>query len=343
MHCQILLPGLVRPEFDNDAAPPRADALETLMARGRRRPGAAVGTARWLMESYSVAAQRDWPIAPIALLGEGGAPGSDYWMRADPAHLRIHRDQLLLADADMRVSLKEAEALAESLNSHFSEVFRIFPMQPHRWYAKLAAAPDILTTPIEDACGRSLDDVLPQGSGALRWHALLNEVQMLLHEHPVNAAREQAGEPAINALWFWGAGALPTVRAAPFRHVLSNDPLARGLARASGMPAHGLPGSPQAWLASNPDPGRALVVLDDLSAPAAYGDFEAWRLALEEMERCWFAPLLAALRERRIGMLTLQLLSGEAQLQIETTRSDLRYIWRRRRPLAAYLGASADK
>lgn len=341
MHCQILVPGLFGPAAGEGAAPPRAEALETLLAKGRRKFGAAASAATWLMESYSVARQHDWPVAPLALLGEGGAPGTDYWMRADPAHLRVHRDRLLLADAGtFGLSREEAEVLVESLNSHFSEVFRIFPMQPHRWYAKLAGAPELRTTPLEDARGRSLAEILPEGTEAVRWHALMNEIQMLLHEHPVNAAREQRGEPPINALWFWGAGTLPAVGAAPFRHVVASDPLARGLARASGMPAHGLPDSPQAWLASVADSGRALVVLDALSAAAAYGDFEGWRQGLEEMERSWFAPLLSALRRGRIGMLTLQLFAEQAELHIETTQSDLRYFWRRRRPLAAYLAAA---
>ena len=344
MHCHILVPGLFRPQFDGGAALPRALALETLLARGRRRFGAAASTGTWLMKSYAVARQRDWPVAPLALLGEGGAPGSDYWVRADPAHLRIHGDRLLLADAGaFHLSRVEAEALVESLNSHFSEVFRIFPVQPNRWYAKLAAAPELRTTPLEDARGQSLNEILPQGTEAVRWHALMNEIQMLLHQHPVNAVRERQGEAPVNAMWFWGAGALPAVPTAPFQHVIASDPLARGLALASGIPAHGLPDSPQAWLDSNPDSGRALVVLDALSAPAAYGDFQAWRQALEEMERCWFAPLLAALRQGRIGMLTLQLVARQAQLHIETTRSDLRYFWRRREPLAAYLAAPGDE
>jgi hypothetical protein len=36
---------------------------------------------------------------------------------------------------------------------------------------------------------------------------LLSEVQMLLHAHPLNGAREEAGAPVVNAFWLSGCGA----------------------------------------------------------------------------------------------------------------------------------------
>ena len=37
--------------------------------------------------------------------------------------------------------------------------------------------------------------------------ALVNELQMLLHEHPVNEQRAAHGQPTVNSVWLWGAGA----------------------------------------------------------------------------------------------------------------------------------------
>jgi hypothetical protein len=40
-----------------------------------------------------------------------------------------------------------------------------------------------------------------------RWlKRLLTEVQMLLHHHPVNLARQEQGLPVINSLWCWAGG-----------------------------------------------------------------------------------------------------------------------------------------
>ena len=75
--------------------------------------------------------------------------------------------------------------------------------------------------------------------------------------------------------------------------------------------------------------GVALVVLD---APRE-AQLRERRAAIE---RDWFGPLLAALKSGRIGMLTLQLCGVDSLLEVETVRSDLRYFWRRRKPLSAY-------
>ena len=39
----------------------------------------------------------------------------------------------------------------------------------------------------------------------------MNEAQMILHTHPVNAEREARGMPAVNSVWLWGGGTLPAI------------------------------------------------------------------------------------------------------------------------------------
>ncbi len=57
---------------------------------------------------------------------------------------------------------------------------------------------------------------------------------------------------------------------------------------------------------------------------------------LAALERDWFEPLLAALRSRRIGMLSLSLPGADSLFEVETVRSDLRHFWRLRKPLTTY-------
>ena len=40
--------------------------------------------------------QQDWPLAPIASQADGGDPGTDYWLRADPVHLKLEGGRLVL-------------------------------------------------------------------------------------------------------------------------------------------------------------------------------------------------------------------------------------------------------
>src|SRR5882762_9765604 len=261
MHCELYIPDFFPPE-----GLPRADnlaAAQTLIARGRRRRRALPSPETWLFGRFGVARQRDWPVAPYTLLADGGVPERHYWMRADPVHLQVGRDSLGLADsAAFEVSRADSEALAEALNRHFGQAMLFNPLRPARWYVRLDKAPDMQTTPAAAARGAALDGKLPAGPDAMRFHALMNEAQMLLHEHPVNAEREARGEPALNSIWFWGGGAIEAAKARPFSTVIADDPLARGLALAAGIPVRALPKDADSVHAALGDEGRVLVVLD---------------------------------------------------------------------------------
>jgi len=251
-------------------------------------------------------------------------------MRADPVHLQVGRDSLGLSDsAAFDVSRAESEALVETLNHHFGQTMLFYPLRPARWYVRLEKAPELQTTPAAATRGAAIDEKLPSGSDAMRFHAFMNEAQMLLHEHPVNAGREARGEPALNSVWFWGGGVIDAGKARPFSAVIADDPLARGLALAAGIPALALPKDARSALAALGDEGCVLAVPD---APRET-QLRERRAALE---RDWFLPLLAALKSGRIGMLTLHLAGENRLLQVETVRSDLRYFWRLRKPLSTY-------
>src|SRR6267378_4330381 len=205
MHFDLYIPDF----FSAEGVPP-ADSLaaaETLIARGRRKRIASVSPEAWLLGRFGVERQRDWPVAPYTLLADGGAPERHYWMRADPVHLRVGHTSLGLADA-FEVSRAESEALVETLNRHFGPTMLFYPVRPARWYVRLVEAPDMQTTPAAAARGLTIDEKLPSGPHAMRFHALMNEAQMLLHEHPVNAGREARGELALNSIWFWGGGVI---------------------------------------------------------------------------------------------------------------------------------------
>jgi hypothetical protein len=331
MHCHLFIPDFFSAEGEEAE---RLGAAETLFAKGRRRRLAASSREAWLLERFAVPKQRDWPVAPYTLLADGGAPERHFWLRADPVHLRLGRDTLTFSDAAaFEVSRAESEALVETLNRHFGDAMLFYPMQPARWYLRLREAPDMHTTPPSAAREQPIEGHLPSGPDAVRFHALMNEAQMLLHEHPVNAEREARGEPALNSVWFWGGGVIDAAKDRPFSTVIGDDPLARGLALSAGIPVRALSKDASAMLAAAQDEGVALVVLDP--PRSATGHARGHRAALE---RDWFGPLLEALRCGRIGMLTLSLPGADSLLEVETVRSDLRYFWRLKRPLANYLG-----
>ena len=325
----LLVPHLFPPArlLETAAQDLRLPALETLLARGSRLPCPADGVEAALCEALGIARQQDWPLAPITLAADGGDPGDAYWLRADPVHLRVMRDRIVLADSEsLGLSGTEADALAEAVGRHFGTEFSPLAVQPQRWYLRLPDAPRLTTTPLSVAVGRDIDPLLPQGSDAMPFRARLNELQMLLHDHPVNQAREARGEVPVNSLWLWGGGRLPAppAKAPPLYAV---DPEAQALAAFCGAPARALPARLDGRLLE----ADGVILLDALTRSGQVGDPYGWRDALRELERDWFVPLRGMLR--RLGPKGLRLIDPDNGQALDLRAGDAWRVWRRPRPL----------
>ena len=301
--------------------------LARILSRARTASFADRDLESALLDSFGVQRQRDWPVAPFSWLGDGGETGARYWLRADPVHLRAERDALLLVDArHFQLEAEPASALIEALNAHFeSDGLRFFAPSPSRWYVAVDRTSEIVTSPLRAAAGRNIDPLLPKGADALTWHRWFNEIQMLFHSHAVNEAREAAGELTVNSVWFWGGGVLPDAVPGVFASVLGDDPLARGLALASGASWAPLPNRAEQWL-TQASQGEHVLVLNPV--PADRGN------SLADLEQEWFTPMLRALRGRQLSMLSLLVGSGDGTLRFDLSAGDLWKFWRRAPVLA---------
>lgn len=331
MHCELIVPGLFA-----ESSGARAPGLELLLARGRASSAQSESVEAWLQERFGLDVE---PIAAGALTvaASGGDPSGDCWARADPVHLRLLRERLIVVpSAAFTLAAEEAGALVESLNAHFGDRLLLTAVEPARWCARLDQELAFNAPSPLDAAGRDVDLALRIGGEAgKRWAKLLNEIQMLLHAHPVNHAREARGEPVVNSLWLWGAGSAPSDAKSRWQSVSADDPVARGLARLAGTRTLPLAGSADALLGSLETEGRHLVLLDALRAPLALGERARHGECIEALERTWFAPLLAALRAGRVGMVTLHV-PDSIGASFETIRGDLRRFWRRPKALESY-------
>lgn len=345
MNCHLVIPNLFLPE--SAGAEPYRDlalpALETLLARGSHQRLSGMSLERWLAAAFRIASRQDLPLAPINLRGDGVDPGRACWVQADPVHLKVYRDQLLLVDAScFEITRDEAAAMTAALSAHFSaDGIEFIAPVAQRWYARVRAEPRMLTTPTVETAGRGVEPFLPAGDDGPGWRRIANEAQMLLHGHPLNEAREQRGDLPINSVWFWGTGRLADISAtAPYAAVWSADPLSLGLAGIAGVPAHSLPRTGSQLLDSLraiPDDRPQLIVIDELRA-AVCGDAAAWRSALEDLEQRWFAPLLRAVKGRALQALTLYALGPDHSLSATYTRLDQYKLWQSRRPLIDHSG-----
>lgn len=346
MQLTLIVPELVWPEPDDrqtlDAAVcPALSALLTRSPCERRTPQSLEAT---LADAFGLPPGA--PYAAFRLLGEPQAASfpakTSRWVCADPVHLRFHQERIILADnRHFGIALAEAQALAGELNRHFGDIGTFHVASAERWYLALAeTAPGdgfarFDVPPLSAVAGRRVDRQLPetQDNGWLR--KLLNEAQMIMHGHPVNAAREAEGRPAINSLWLWGAGSLPERRASGLGALWSTQPLAIGLARAAGLPVQPVPQYPARLLAQAAPDSHQLVVLDNLLDPVQYEDGEAYVAALETLEKHWFAPLKKALISGRLTRLRIASTTAYGLLAWECTRREQWKFWQRPESLAA--------
>ena len=306
-------------------------ALEKLLARATVAPLKPDTLEAWLCERFAVA---DMAIAPLTLQADGVQPGDAYWMRADPVGISMQRDQMVL-QSDIALSGEEAALLCASLNVHFAQDgLQFVAPHPQRWYLQMDKAPAMVTHPLPQVVGTNMHAHLPYGNDALRWHSVFNEIQMLFYEHAVNQSREQRGVTAVSGVWLWGGGKSPAALSQPYARVAGDSELAWAFAKAAGIPALMVNETlPTGW---SEEGGDMLVVWEGLRSALHSADIGRWRNAVQQFERNFAAPILAALAAGQLGQITLDVLSEGVSRRFVLGRAALWKIWRLPRPLTHY-------
>lgn len=193
------------------------------------------GTAGYLagLGDYFQGVDDNLPAAALTREFLAGDAADASWLSADPAWVRPDINGVrLMACGQLQLDMAEAQALAESLMPLFDDAgMQLEISTPDRWHVRLPADSSlpVFAAP-EQAMGEDLSQHLPQGAQGKRWRVLLNDIQVVLHQHPLNAVRRARGLAPINSVWLWGGGSLPGHLRSALRGVISDDPLLRALA-----------------------------------------------------------------------------------------------------------------
>jgi hypothetical protein len=318
-------------------------ALEKIIGRGAstgsaRTDGLNFSLENLLCEMFGIPCQNDAKIAPISATFDG--LGAGCWLRADPVHLRLQRDQMLLLPGG-EINAQEATQMCASLNEYFAgQGMEFFAPHPQRWYLRVDRLPRIHTRPLSQVIGGDVRGALPTGEEAARWHQVFNEIQMLLFSHPLNESREARGVVTINSLWLWGGGCdIHGTLQKNYDSVISDDVLPEMFATAAGIPFVMWPKNwrvieiPNNGAANN---HRQLLVWAGLRTALQSGDLTAWRSALQDFENNYAQPLWQALRSGKIARLQLDILGRNNIRRVQLTRGDTWAVWRRAKPLSEY-------
>ena len=341
----LLVPGLLGPVPIPPEDIPAVPVLERLLSRGTPFPGGMVGLTESLFAAFGLdlgegggeaprrAAPSSTPSAPLCYLAD--APHGDqsgYRLHADPVHLRLDRDRLLLYDTrHLDLTQGEADTLVALFNAHFAvEGLTLEAPVPGRWYLRLAEAPRVRTWPLDAVVGRSVAPFLPTGEDQRRWIRLLNESQMLFAQAEPNRRREAEGRLPVSGVWPWGGGELSNVEPrSRYSSVFADHPLSVGLARRAGVALHPLAGV-ECGLAAAVAEGQVLVVWDRLWSAVLDADSVVWSEELVRLDD-WLAQVQRLLASRRLHHWILDGCHGHRR---RIARLDAWRLWRRVRPLA---------
>ena len=286
--------------------------------------------ARWLgLERYAAL-----PPASVAAAALPAPPAAQSVWLAEPLHLtegvgRVHLERR----GRLRLARAERERLAEQFNALYAgSGWSLAALQCGGFVLGAPGAEPVETCEPARLPARTLAECLPSGPGAPALRRLGAELEMWLHDHPLNAERAARGEPPVSTLWIWGGGAPPATRlpgAAARGAIHGAEGYLAGLAHLAGSECRQAP--PQWPYAPGAPIGRALQVLEVSEALRREGDFDLLA-AVADLDRRWIAPAVAALLDGRLDRLWL-LANGRAWCLRARDR------WRRWRRGRAGLGA----
>ncbi|MGI9225681.1 MAG: hypothetical protein ACR2QX_14445 [Woeseiaceae bacterium] len=272
---------------------PRDVLGSILRALGRERPRNGLGAMRMWGQT------NDRPTVWIAA--------------ADPVYLEPRLNHLCLhslqAPAVTRSELRALfdhlqETLAEDQNYGFARIGACGYLRAGEPIPTALEPPSVV-----DQCNPN--DYLPAGEDAAGFRKLQSEIEMALHEHPVNVERELEGRQPVNSLWLWGGGTVPDSTVDPHPPLFADDPLLKGY-------WNSVAGDTESW------PGTIAACLEASAAGFVAvvpgGDDDVLQL-----ER-YLSELREALQSRRLSRLSLIFADG---ICATVERADRYRFWRR--------------
>lgn len=273
----------------------------------------------WL-ERVLAEIDRPYPAAGDAALrmwGQTGDRPTAWIAAADPVYLEARLDHLCLH------ALRDDDVARSELRSLFDHLQRTLGGESGFGFARLgnhgyltSQAPIATASQPAYVVDQSIpSDFLPSGDDVARHRNLLSEIEMALHDHPVNLERQADGRQPVNSLWIWGGGYAPEQQTQPHPPLFSDDALLSGYWESQTGVADAWPGSIDECLDASVS--GFVATLPDVGQSS------------EEVESC-LNELRAALRSRRLNAVVLLFRGG---LRAEVHRGHALRIWRRRHPL----------
>ncbi|MBM0105106.1 hypothetical protein JM946_10110 [Steroidobacter sp. S1-65] len=317
----LIVPGLNPLRVEEERDPPRWPQLARLAGRGsvvRRQSHSGLDAVHAAVLDALQLRDADYPSGPVIRTAVEGAPASGFWLRAEPIHFAAGLDRLTTVPlrGAARMSAAERAALSPTLAEHLQGTgFELHDGAEGEWLLRSEPL-QVQTVSPEFAATNPNEPILPRGQDAGGLRRLMTEMQMLLHEHAVNAQRQARGLPALNAIWVHGEGMLSDVKAKSLPAAWGDDVYLRGVYRLHDQPVNAKPVDAAELLKQV---AGATLALIDAPMQATF-------------ETRWLAPLNRALLGGAIARLTLIL----DEWHVTADRAAMFKLWRRELPPAKW-------
>jgi len=314
-HLELIIP------FGIPPASLAKDLLKEMHTPGLARLIACAGNARtqtiddfsralsheyWLAGQFPPADKANSPaIAWNRMQAYGLAPEAGNWYVLQPVHIHIARDHLVLTDQrQLNISETESRPLFEMAKASCEEMgLQILFGDAQTWFLRADEWAGLQTATVDAACGHNIDIWMPKGEFERPWRKLQNEIQMQWFTHDINAEREMRGAKVINSVWISG-GAQNLYPA--LKQVSTANDYAQHISQSQ---------------------GQVPVLLDNLCEAAINNDWALWLDNMLKLEKNWFSPLVAGLRNKQITSLKLNFSDAHKVASFDLTPWSLRKFW----------------
>jgi len=277
---------------------PRRWGLTRIVSRGVRRTLGIHGSydvIGWSITGHA-APTSAWAPAPVSWIADFGGEAPLGVLRIDPVCLTPGpRGLSMMSSGSIDVGIAEAARLGDALSAEFrSRGIGVRIAAADRWYMTLPHLPDIPWWAPEAVAGDSVFPFLPAGEAGAELRRIVNEIQVVLHDHPDNAGRRDRLAPEVNSVWAWGWARRPLPRVgAVVARVHADHPYARGLAMLAGTRVSG------------PERGEEPADSGAVVAPGDREDDPEW------LETVWGRCLRRAADRKRTTMVRLVTPGGQ--------------------------------
>ncbi len=299
--------------------------LERLGGRGsiRALPPPREGLRTWqvaLLDALGIDDYARFPSAAVTRTGDTQELARGFWLHLQPMHFMAGLDRLTAAmlHGASDVTRAELAELQPTIGAHLrASAMQLVTTSQDGWLVHSERTLDVRTATPETAAASPLQQAMPEGRDAPELRRLLTELQMLLHEHPVNVTRLRRGLPEINAVWFHGSGAIQDPQRYALPQAFGDDLYLRGIYRLNDAAVTAAPVDARALLARLDSRAVAVVASDDVDV----------------LEATWIAPLMRALAAGAIGQLEIVI----DRWSVKVARHALLKFWRGARVPAQWL------